>query len=298
MSTTTTRLVAPLAVLALSPLLAWCGRAPETPAPEVPTPPAPTVVLDSALNRAAILAALNEAGSALADGRAIEAPLTGRTVSVRLPFGCEGPDAATAPGQPRLIRNPDQTLTLSVTPEDLMGTAFASTATPGAAEPWDAVEGFWIPRPWSRADACAVTPAPAGSAPIASAPTAPVADAAAPEKDATDAGAPNAGPPPPLERTAGLAAVFETGGSRLGRRPGQAYAHVIRGDRKTPPAPAAAGYALRLEGRLIAFTDGRAIHCRQTSPDQRPSCIAALRLDRLAFEDGATGAVLSEWRPH
>lgn len=292
MSTTTTRLVAPLAILALSPLLAWCDRAPEAPpAPAQTASPPPTVVLDSDLNRAAVLAALNEAGSALADGRTIDAPLTGRTVSVRLPFGCQGPDATTAPGWPRLIRNPDQTLTLSVMPEDLLGTTFAPAVTPGAADPWDAIEGFWIPRPWSQADACA----PALNA-MASGPATPAPDPA-PEGDEPDASAPQTRPALPLERTAGLAAVFETGGSRLGRRQGQAYAYVIRGDKKAAPAPAAAGYALRLEGRLIAFADGRAIHCRQTSPDQRPACIAALRLDRLAFEDGATGALLSEWRP-
>ncbi|MFX8790046.1 hypothetical protein ABTM65_19670, partial [Acinetobacter baumannii] len=61
---------------------------------------------------------------------------------------------------------------------------------------------------------------------------------------------------PPIvqpERSAGLAAVFETGGSRLGRRQGQAYVHVIRGEKGVAPTPAPGGYALRLEGRLTAF---------------------------------------------
>lgn len=278
MSITTSRLVAPLALLALSPLLTWCSRAPEAPASQTapadtapPAPAPPTVVMASDLNRAAVLAALTEAGSALADGRALDAALTGRTVSVRLPIGCEGPTAQAAPGLPRLIRNSDQTLTLSITPQDLKGSVLTPANVSG--ERWDAVEGFWIARPWSQTDAC--PPAPAAS------PTAGADDLE-----------------PTQERTAGLAAVFETGGSRLGRRQGQAYAHVIRGEKNAAPQAPAAGYALRLEGRLTAFADGRAVHCRQADPDQRPVCIAALRLDRLAFEDGATGAVLSEWRPH
>ncbi|HBV12336.1 MAG TPA: hypothetical protein DEB60_04335 [Brevundimonas sp.] len=91
--------------------------------------------------------------------------------------------------------------------------------------------------------------------------------------------------------------MFETGGSRLGRRQGQAYVHVIRGDKGVDPTPAPGGYALRLEGRLTAFADGKAVHCVQKDAESRPVCVAALRLDRLAFEDGATGALLSEWRP-
>src|SRR5690606_34571872 len=104
----------------------------------------------------------------------------------------------------------------------------APAAAPGGAEPWDAVEGFWIPRPWSQADTCVTAPGPVAPASVASGPTTPAA-VAAPEADAP---APDASPTPSPERTAGLAAVFETGGSRLGRRQGQAYAYVIRGDKK------------------------------------------------------------------
>jgi len=39
------------------------------------------------------------------------------------------------------------------------------------------------------------------------------------------------------------------------------------------------------------------VKCVQKDAESRPVCVAALRLDRLAFEDGATGALLSEWRP-
>ena len=301
MPITTTRLVASVAVLAALPLLVWCQR-PSEPAPSpAPAPsPTPTVVIDSTLNRAALLAALTEAGSALADGRDRDAGLNGRTVSVRLPFGCGGrasADGATAAGLPRLVRNPDGGLTLTVTPEDLKARIAADGVAPTAEtslDQWDAIEGFWIARPWSGADACPAR-AVAATTPVATPEAAKVeADRSKPAKAAVEASPPVQILP---ERTAGLAAVVEADASRLGRRQGQAYAHVIRGEKGAAATPAPGGYALRLEGRLTTFADGKAVKCVQRDVESRPVCVAALRLDRLAFEDGATGALLSEWRP-
>ena len=301
MSITTTRLAAPLALAAALPLLTWCQRPPEPAAPADPAPP-PTVVLDSTLNRAALLAALTEAGTALADGQTRDAALTGRTVSVRLPFGCGGEAAVAseAGGLPRLVRNADGSLTLTITPEDLGASALVPETREGAVDKWEAVEGFWIARPWSGLDACPASAALTAPAPeLAPSPAqtaikTPAEGKTAEAKTVDDVTAPPIVQP---ERTAGLAAVFETGGSRLGRRQGQAYVHVIRGEKGVAPTPAPGGYALRLEGRLTAFADGKAVHCVQKDAESRPVCVAALRLDRLAFEDGATGALLSEWRP-
>lgn len=292
MAITTTRLAAPLAVAAALPLLAWCQRPPEPAAPEAPAPEAPTVVLDSTLNRAALLAALTEARAATADGRPRDAALNGRTVSVRLPFGCEGAGAAdqVEAGLPSIVRGADGALMLTVAPEDLSASALIGASGADKDGPteatgkWEAIEGFWIARPWSSQETCLTrdaTPAPT-----------PTPDAA--DNALTDAAAPLSR----AERSSGLAAVMESGGSRLGRRQGQAYVHVIRGDKGAIATPAPGGYALRLEGRLTAFADGKAVHCVQKDAESRPVCVAALRLDRLAFEDGATGAVLSEWRPH
>ncbi|RSB45994.1 MULTISPECIES: hypothetical protein [Brevundimonas] len=301
MSITTTRLAAPLALAAALPLLTWCQRPPEPAAPAEPTPP-PTVVLDSTLNRAALLAALTEAGTALADGQTRNAALTGRTVSVRLPFGCGGEAAVVSEvgGLPRLVRNADGSLTLTVMPEDLGASALVPATREGAVDKWEAVEGFWIARPWSGLDACPASATLAAPAPdLAPSPAqtaikTPAEGKTAEAKTVDDVAAPPIVQP---ERSAGLAAVFETGGSRLGRRQGQAYVHVIRGEKGVAPTPAPGGYALRLEGRLTAFADGKAVHCVQKDAESRPVCVAALRLDRLAFEDGATGALLSEWRP-
>ena len=70
---------------------------------------------------------------------------------------------------------------------------------------------------------------------------------------------------------------------------------MVRGDADRPAAIPDRGYRLVLEGRMGAFADGRAVRCRAAGPDQRPICIGAAQLDRVAFED-AQGAVLSEWR--
>lgn len=296
MSITTTRLAAPIALAAALPLLASCQKPSEPAAPEAPAPAPPTVVLDSTLNRAALLAALTEARTATADGRVRDAALSGRTVSVRLPFGCEGaaPAERTQPGLPALVRGDDGSLMLRVLPEDLATSGLVVTAGADDAAPpsaWEAVEGFWIARPWSGLETCR----PGETAPTA---RQPAQDAEAESRSEADGVvSPAAQPSVQTERTSGLAAVFETGGSRLGRRQGQAYVHVIRGDKGVAPTPAPGGYALRLEGRLTAFADGKAVHCVQKVAESRPVCVAALRLDRLAFEDGATGALLSEWRP-
>ncbi len=290
MSITTTRL-APIALAAALPLLASCQKPSEPAAPEAPAPATPTVVLDSTLNRAALLAALSEARTATADGRPRDAALSGRTVSVRLPFGCDGAGSTeqAQPGLPTLARGDDGSLMLRVLPEDLAASDLVvTTGADGAAtpSPWEAVEGFWIARPWSGLDACRP-----GEPALMAVQTAEETEA----EDELKVG--DIASPAGTERTSGLAAVFETGGSRLGRRQGQAYVHVIRGDKGVDPTPAPGGYALRLEGRLTAFADGKAVHCVQKDAESRPVCVAALRLDRLAFEDGATGALLSEWRP-
>lgn len=296
MSITTTRLAAPIALAAALPVLASCQKPPEPAAPEAPAPAPPTVVLDSTLNRAALLAALTEARTATADGRPRDAALSGRTVSVRLPFGCEGAGSIeqAQPGLPTLARGDDGSLVLRVLPEDLAASGLVVTAGADDEAPpsaWEAVEGFWIPRPWSGLETCR----PSEAAQTALQP-AQDAEAASKSED-EDVVSPAPQPFVQPERTSGLAAVFETGGSRLGRRQGQPYVHVIRGEKGVAPMPAPGGYALRLEGRLTAFADGKAVHCVQKDAESRPVCVAALRLDRLAFEDGATGALLSEWRP-
>lgn len=266
-----------LSVVALAAsglVLTACQReeAPPPPPAQTAAPEAPAVSVASppVLSRAELLQAMDVAASAYAAGRPAGGDgLAGRRFAVRQAFGCGGPsppsgEDAAGDGVARWSWGRERrALQLSLVPGDWSDSPLIA----GGADSWEAAEGFWLPRPWLRTDGC---PGVQGD-PLAS------------------------GPAAPSPQTVGLAAVFEEDGSRLDRRNGRAYSFAVRGEGDQPPAAPTGGYRLVLEGRLTAFADGRAIHCRASSPDQRPVCIAAAQIDRVAFED-ASGAVLSEWR--
>jgi hypothetical protein len=266
-----------VAALAAGLLTASCQREAEPvappPEPGEPVATAPvTPPLNPALDRRGLLSAVAEAASAYAAGAeaATASPLAGRQFDIRLAFGCEG--AETSPvdgagdGLARWSWSADrQSLRMSLTPGDWTRSALIAGA---GQDQWEAVEGFWVARPWMVADGCpSIRADPLASGPAAASP-----------------------------QTVGLAAVFETGGSRIGRRNGRAYAHTIRQAGDAPLVALDAGYRIRLQGRIAAFPDGRAIRCRAANPNQRPVCVAAVQLDRVAFET-PTGEALSEWRP-
>ena len=266
-----------VAAAAAGLLLASCDRDPEPAAPPAKPAAAPaaeapaSAALNPVLDRRALLSAVGQAAADYAAGGApVAAPLVGRQFDIRLAFGCEGAETPPADGAgdglARWSWGPDrETIRLSLTPGDWARSALIAGA---GQDQWEAVEGFWVARPWMTADGCPSLRAD----PLASGPVA---------------------PSPP---TVGLAAVFKTGGSRLGRRNGRAYAHTIRQAGDAPLIALDAGYRIRLQGRVAAFPDGRAIRCRAANPNQRPVCVAAVQLDRVAFET-PTGETLSEWRP-
>ncbi len=272
------RRVAVLSAVTAALFLAQCDR--ERPEPVDAEPvavdpePAPVISVPTTLTRAALLAAMSRAASAYAAGEPAggDDPLVGRRFALRVPFGCNGPQPTAAEsagdGLARWSWGPEnETIQLSLIPGDWLNTALISGA--GGGSDWEAVEGFWIPRPWLTTGECSMVRAD----PLQS------------------------GDGAPSPQTVGLAAVFTSEDSRVGRRNGQAYAFTIRPTGDTPLAAPAAGYRVVLEGRLASFPDGRAIRCRASSPDQRPVCIAAMRLDRVAFTNADSSVLLSEWRP-
>ena len=265
-----------LATLAVSLMLAQCDRSEVRPVDAKPAladpEPAPDLASPTALTRAGLLAETSRAASAYAAGERPEGPdpLVGRPFALRVPFGCDGPPptATAGDGVAHWSWGPEnRTIRLTLTPGDWLNTGLISSAADGSA--WEAVEGFWIPRPWLSAAACSSIRA-----------------------DPLQSGG---GAPAP--QTVGLAAVFTAEDSRVGRRNGRAYAFTIRPTGDTPLAAPENGYRLVLEGRLASFPDGRAIRCRAGGPDQRPVCIAAIRLDRVAFTSADSSVLLSEWRP-
>ncbi|MXO71066.1 hypothetical protein [Alteraurantiacibacter buctensis] len=225
------------------------------------------------LSRADLIAAVNRAASDYAAGtvRADSDPLVGRTFAVTMAFGCGGPvaesaDAAEQPGLPVALWDGErEAIALRLTPASWAESPVI--AREGEESGWEAVEGFWLPRPWLTGNGC---PAPRGG----------------------EAGADSV---PASPQTLGIAAIFEEGGSRIGRRNGRPYAFTVRGERDEQLVAPPQGYRLVLEGRTVAFPDGRAVRCQSASADVRPVCVVASRLDRVAFET-ADGKLLSEWR--
>lgn len=261
-------------VLLLSGLmLAGCERPAKAPAPAPSAPPvavaeAPRLpaLPPPALGRAEVLQALDAASSAYAAGRSDDGQaLAGRRFVIRQAFGCPGSTSADGGADAGLARWKalPSAIEISLKPADWTEAPIMA----GADAHWEAIEGLWLVRPWLRGEGC---------------PTVKAGD----DSKAAQA--------PPAPQTAGLAAVFERGGSRVGRRDGKAFSYILRG--APPPQPPAEGYRLVLEGRLTAFPDGHAIRCHAAGPDTRPLCVAAAEVDRVAFED-ADGKLLSEWRP-
>lgn len=256
-----------------------------TPADVQPTTapePAPTVIASPpTLDRASFVGAIDTAASAFAAGTPATGtdPLTGRAFDIRLPFACAGVLPASAVTTGRSAAPPTgqegvatarwgsegRTIQLSLTPANWAESPLLATGASGAA--WEAVDGLWITRPWLRASGC---PTITGD---------PLQTAAAPASP----------------QTAGLAVVFDTDGSRIGRRNGRAYNFVVRGEGDAAAIAPQGGYRLRLAGRVVGFPNGRVIRCSAAGVDQRPVCVAAVRLDTVAFET-PEGQVLSTWK--
>ena len=258
---------------ALGLAVAGCGdRQRLEPAPPEPaaTPKAP--LADPVLDRATILSAVDAAASSTAAGLAPPAgdPLTNRRFRMRIAFGCLGPEPAPTEagadaGSPHWSRTADgRSIRLRFTPADWT----AGDATGPAVEGFERVGGLWVNQPWMRSEGC---PAPG-----------------LPVLEAFDL---------PVRPTVALALLRAEGASRLGRADDRAFTFTIRGQGDAPPPDPARGYRLVLEGRLTSWAEGRVIRCRVQRADSRPVCAAGVVLDRLAYEDGATGQTLSEWRP-
>ncbi|MGA0604739.1 hypothetical protein ACO2Q0_01960 [Phenylobacterium sp. VNQ135] len=251
-------------LMAALALLSSCGPREQAAPPEPAAPPqtAPTPPpTPPVVGRAELLAAVAAAASAVAAGDpppAAAGALAGRRFALRLPFGCFGPSPDAAAGY--AYDATKQVLKLSARPEPWTDADWARelAGTPST----EAIEGFWIRRPWMAAEAC-----------------------------------PKAAPAPmiaPAPETVGLAQVFEEGGSRLQRRAGRPYEATEK--LETEPPPGQGGFRLALEGRVAApAAGGGPIRCRAAHPDTPPLCLVLVDIDRVAFEDAA-GRQLAEWR--
>ena len=257
--------------LALAGGIAVAGCQPE-PAPtatnEAAESPATASVANAGapLDRSALLIAAAKAGSAASlgqDDRADQAALDGRPFEIRIRFGCAaamGPAGTGAgKGGPFNVRfdSADRALHVRATPDLDRQNAQAVVAA-GA----DAVEGFWMRRPWLLAPGC-----PLGQA-LSSTQTA-------------------------SEQRVGIAHAF-TAGQREGRRDGQPYeaSKVLAAGEE----PSRQGYDLVLSGKLRKLPDGRVVACRLVGADIPPECIVAAQFERVRIETPDARTILADWK--
>lgn len=245
--------------------------------PPAPEPPAlPTV--EAPLTRRDVLLATIEAASDFATGvddRERQRALDGRPFSFRMRLcGTGGPlGQSSFDAEERVLR-------VEVRPTI---TAESPVVQPLLGERFEAVEGFWVPRPWLLQAGCprtAPAPAPAG------------AEAEASEEAEQSPSREQAEPPVATvpASTVGLAEFFEPSSDRSQRREGRPYTLTRKLGENVQPGPV----DLVLSGRLSRLPEGKVITCTSLQPAGPPTCIVSVRVDTVRLED-PSGALLAEW---
>jgi len=238
--------------------------------PAAPPPPAKTepVVAPPPLLRHELIDAARDAASQFAlSGHQQQGkdPLVGRRFALRIGFGCGGFSDQSLAGQLSVVYDAQKsTVTLTAAPS--VWTTLPLIQDLADLSDIEAVEGFWIPRPWMYDEAC----------------------------PARTEGPPPVTPTPPQAPTLGLAEIFPTGGSRLVQHAANPYQYTRKVSAEETDI-LGHSYYLQLEGTLTGFGDGRALHCWSEAMDHAPICLYAATLDRVAFTDAVTGEVLAIW---
>ena len=269
-----------LSAAACALLAAGCdGREAAVPVPEeteaaqaLPALP----VAEAALDRQDLLLAVLRAGSAAAAGESdsdVQRELAGKPFAMRMRFGCP----SEPPEETRRVSFAEEEgiVRIELAPEVDRATPLMAELVGTGAE---AVEGFWIRRPWLLHAACPPAAARAPSAATDAPP--PGADTAVGPADAEN------------EQRIAIAQFFTAEDARTHRRDSRAYQATER--LAEGEAPSAAGYDLVLEGRLQRLPNGQVIVCRAASSGP-PACIVSARFDQVSVERADNGELLAEW---
>lgn len=260
------------------------------------------------MDRSALLLAVARAASAAAlrqDDAIEQRKLDGKRFEVRIRFGCAPPTppveapqvagarrpATTSPAGPFNVRydEEDRTLRIRATPDLTLDEKPVKAL---AGEAVEAVEGFWMYRPWLLTDGCpAVSPPPEPQAATESAESGQDEPSAA--SDAAEPSEEEAKVLPERNHRVGLAQFFTKTDPRTGRRDERPYetTKVLPQDRQ----PSRQGYNLVLSGRLRNVPVGQVISCRAASLNAPPECIVSAEFDRVWIEDPASKDVIAEW---
>lgn len=225
----------------------------------IPAPPPP-------LARADLLALAAQAADAAASGAPAPEGVSaaaGRRFVLRLPFGCAGPATGSGAALSFSHDAAKGVLKLRAQPVAWGADDWWPGAPPAGIE---AIEGFWVPRPWSSAESC-------------------VGGATMP---------PGAEPLTLPGQTLAIAQFLAPGSPRHMLREGRA----LEADIRVPPdftAPTS-GFRLRLTGRIGRVPGGEALRCIQPAgSEQRPICVIAAAFDDAAIENSETGETLTSW---
>jgi hypothetical protein len=258
--------------------------------------PAVVPLPEPPLDRSALLTAVARAASAAAAGRTdaqAQADLDSRPFELRIRFGCRGP----APELSEAVLGwtydrQEGTLRVRAMPTiSADGPVVRQVLAQANGASFEAVEGFWIPRPWLLQPVCpaaaAVRPAPQPR-PEAGQESEQAQEPPAPVEDAQESQA-----PPPAWPKVGIASFFTEEDSRTRRRKMRAYETV-----KTlePDQPIGSqGFDLVLSGRLRALPGRKVIVCIPSGPDNPPECVVSADIDRVWIERPDTKQMLAEW---
>lgn len=284
--------------------------------PKLPTP----TVQDIAVDRRQLLLAVNEAMSAAATGTEdnnMQASLSGRQFILKLPLGCSGesdaasgwiydeasqrltvkatPDVSLADlddvlpvtlNMPVAFAPAPEAVTPEVTREAAKGADAKAATTPAVQQPSkiEAVDGFWIPRPWIFTDTCPVD-------------TAASDDAALETAEGENSGS-AAEQNPPAEAdiaapTVAIAHFYTARDPRVGRRNGQPYRITKRVTEEERPSPQSLRLVLR--GRLGMVPGGKVIQCSTPKDGRQPRCVISASFDRVSFENAGGSVIYAEW---
>ncbi len=262
----------------------------EEPAPDLPAAPVPR-----SLDRAAILAAVARAASANASGAndvEEQRALDGRQFELRIRFGCKGPSSRLRDEWLGWSFDSDSG-TLRVRAKPTLGAGEELLSDLGADQ-FEAVEGFWIPRPWLLNPVCpaaaAVSSPPAAPAAGQAAQSQPSGKTSTPEPASATVGA--AEPLPKWPRI-GIAQFFTEDDARTGRRSMRPYEAVKTLDAERPIS--SQGFNLVLSGRLKALPGGRVIACAAKGAESPPECVVSADFDRVWIENPDTRDLVAEW---
>lgn len=232
---------------------------PVSPPPAPVETPEPVVIPDVTLQRADLLRLGEAAADSASGGPAVQDMLDGKRFTIRIPFGCGDLDADATGAFGAHYDADEGTLRVKVQPQDW--TQLPWVAAELERREADGAAGFWLPRPWTRNEAC-----PAEGAEVAN----PVSNL-------------------------GIVQIFNSASTRVAQRRGRPFEATVQ----LAPEDANLGKGLRLviEGRVARWPDSRdTVLCHADGPYQRPSCLVGAEFDRIAIENESSGEQLADWR--